>query len=722
MATASSPKPHPWRFYRVGGLDQVQLDRADDLRNLSQLDQKLWVALACPVKGLELDAATLALLDTDGDGRVRAPEVIAAVRFCDERLRDLGDLLARKPTLALSDIRDDTAEGRALQAACRRVLTARGKPGASEIALEDVADLTPVFASTLFNGDGVVVPECAPEGETRQVIVDAMACEGEVADRSGKPGLDRARLESFWAALAEFDPWWKEGRGPAVQVLGGATPAAADAVRAVRAKVDDYFTRTGLAALDDRMPPLLARPEAEVAAMAGKDLSAASAEVSSLPVARIAAGRPLPLGDGVNPAWAAAVAALQEDAVGPILGTGRTSLTAAEWGTIKDRLAPYEAWLATRKGARAEKLGAARVAAVLAGTGKADVEALIARDESHKDEAHEITQVARMVRYRRDLVELLRNFVNFADFYDPRRPATFQAGTLYIDGRACHLCVKVDDPAAHSAVAAGSRLYVAYCDCRRPGGATMKIAACVTQGDANYLAVGRNGIFYDRQGLDWDATVTKIIENPISLRQAFWSPYRRLGRAISEQAAKFAAAKDTEAQSRLQQTAEKTTGAAATGKPVAPPPVDVGMMVGIIAALGVGVGAVGTIFGAAVSGFMGLQPWWAKLVAVPGILLAISGPAVLVAWLKLRERTLGPVLDGNGWAVNGRVAINMPLGKVLTDRALLPAGASRSLQDPYTDRGARTRRVVAWLLVIAVAVALGIARWQHLWPFRKLPG
>jgi len=424
----------------------------------------------------------------------------------------------------------------------------------------------------------------------------------------------------------------------------------------------------------------------------------------------------------VNPAWAAAVAALQEDAVGPILGTGRTSLTAAEWGTIKDRLAPYEAWLATRKGARAEKLGAARVAALLAGTGKADVEALIARDESHKDEAHEITQVARMVRYRRDLVELLRNFVNFADFYDPRRPATFQAGTLYIDGRACHLCVKVDDPAAHSAVAAGSRLYVAYCDCRRPGGATMKIAACVTQGDANYLAVGRNGIFYDRQGLDWDATVTKIIENPISLRQAFWSPYRRLGRAISEQAAKFAAAKDTEAQSRLQQTAEKTTGAAATGKPVAPPPVDVGMMVGIIAALGVGVGAVGTIFGAAVSGFMGLQPWWAKLVAVLGILLAISGPAVLVAWLKLRERTLGPVLDGNGWAVNGRVAINMPLGTVLTDRALLPAGASRSLQDPYTDRGARTRRVVAWLLVIAVAVALGIARWQHLWPFRKLPG
>ena len=128
-----------------------------------------------------------------------------------------------------------------------------------------------------------------------------MACEGEVADRSGKPGLDRPRLEAFWADLADFDAWWKEGRGPAIQVLGDATPAAADAVRALRAKVDDYFTRVGLAAIDDRMPPLLARPEVEIAAMAGKDLSPASAEVSSLPIARIAAGRPLPARRGREP-------------------------------------------------------------------------------------------------------------------------------------------------------------------------------------------------------------------------------------------------------------------------------------------------------------------------------------------------------------------------------------------------------------------------------------
>jgi hypothetical protein len=718
MAQSPATSPHRWRFHRIGGLDQVRLESADDLRNLGQLDQKLWVALACPTKGIEFDQATLALLDADKDGRVRVPEVVGAVKFSDLRLRDLGDLVTGKDTLPLADIREDTAEGKALRAAALQILAAAGKPDAKEITFDDVGDLSRVFENTLFNGDGVVIPASAPEGEVRQVIVDAMACEGEVPDRSGKPGLDRARLATFFADLADFDAWWKEGRGPAIQVLGDATAPAFEAVKAVRAKLDDYFTRTGLAALDDRMPPMLARPEAEIAAMAGKDLAPSSPEVSSLPIARIAAGRPLPLAEGLNPAWAGAVAVLSKDAVAPLLGAGRTTLTLADWESLKAKLVPYETWMAAHRGDRVAKLGAARVAALLSGNGKADVEALIGQDEARKDEAAEVVGVARMVRYRRDLFRLLRNFVNFADFYDPRRPAVFQAGTLYIDGRACHLCVRVDDPAAHAAVAASSRMYIAYCECRRPGGESMKIAACVTQGDADYLSVGRNGLFYDRTGKDWDATVTRIVDNPISLRQAFWSPYKRLVKFVSDQAAKMAAAKDKESEARLTGAAEKTAGAAVSGKPVKPEPVDVGKMVGIIAALGVGVGAVGTIFGAAVSGFIGLQPWWAKVLAIAGMILVISGPAVLVAWLKLRERTLGPVLDGNGWAVNGRVAVNMPLGTVLTDRATLPPGSSRLLQDPFADAGARRRRILLWVLLLAVAAALAVARYKGLWPFR----
>jgi MFS family permease len=149
--------------------------------------------------------------------------------------------------------------------------------------------------------------------------------------------------------------------------------------------------------------------------------------------------------------------------------------------------------------------------------------------------------------------------------------------------------------------------------------------------------------------------------------------------------------------------------------------VDVGKMVGIIAALGVGVGALGTLLGGFVSGFTGLQPWWAKLVAIAGAVMVVSGPSMLMAWLKLRQRTLGPVLDATGWAVNGRVKVNIPLGTALTARAVLPAGASRSLEDPYEDHAARRRRRTIWLAVALLAVLLGLARWFHRWPFGPLP-
>jgi len=310
--------------------------------------------------------------------------------------------------------------------------------------------------------------------------------------------------------------------------------------------------------------------------------------------------------------------------------------------------------------------------------------------------------------------------VAFVDFYDPRVQAVFQAGTLYLDGRSCSLCIRVDDPAAHAGLAALSRMYIAYCACRRAGEA-MNLAVCFTQGDSDYLMVGRNGVFVDRRGRDWDATIVKIVDNPISIRQAFFAPYKKFVRLLEEQAAKFAASKNAAADARLAGAAGDVTQTATTAAaPPRPQPVDVGKMVGIIAALGVGVGALGTLLGGFVSGFTSLQPWWAKLVAIAGVVMVISGPSMFMAWLKLRQRTLGPVLDATGWAVNGRVKVNIPLGAALTARATLPHGASRSLEDPYEDHRARRRRLL-WLAVAVGVALLGLARWFHRWPFGPFP-
>ena len=726
LAPGTGPRPsgqeHGWRFHRVGGLDQVVLETGADLANLEQLDPKLWVALSCPTKGLEIDARTLELLDTDRDGRVRVPEVLAAVRWCAARLDDLGVLIPGSEALPLGSIATRTPEGKALLGGARQILESLGKHASTEVIPADVADTSKVFEKTVFNGDGIVPAEVAEAPEVRHLIAEAIDCVGAVTDRSGKPGIDQAHLDLFFEELRKFVAWWADGNATeGAMPLGSATPAAWEAVRTVRGKVNDYFARCQLSALDPRGAAALNRTEADWATLAARDLAAAGAEVGAFPLSRVEAGRDLPLLEGANPAWADALATLHRDAVTPLLGGDVRALSPEAWRKILADLAAHEAWQGRKAGAAVEKLGLLRAQALLAGDGKQAVEVLLEEDRALEAEAAAVSDVVRMVHYHRDLYRLLRNFVAFADFYDGKERAIFQAGTLFLDSRSCELCVRVEDPGAHAALASLSRMYIAYCDCRRAGGEQMKIAACFTQGDADYLIVGRNGVFFDRKGRDWDATIVKIVENPISIRQAFFAPYKKALRLIEEQAQRFAASKAKAADDRVAAGIAKTADAAADGKPRPPEAVDVGKMVGIIAALGVGIGALGTLFGGFVSGFMNLEPWWTKLMAVAGVVLLISGPSMLIASLKLRQRTLGPVLDATGWAINGRVSVNIPLGTALTSRATLPPGAKRSLEDPYEDRAARRRRRITWLAVALVALALAIARYTHRWPFGRLP-
>src|SRR5690606_25670570 len=101
---------HKWRFFRSGGFDQVALDSGADLQHLAELDPKLWTVLNCPIKGLEFDARTAALLDVDGDGQIRIPEVLAAVRWACDRVVD-ADIFFAEPGLPLSAIADHDEEG-----------------------------------------------------------------------------------------------------------------------------------------------------------------------------------------------------------------------------------------------------------------------------------------------------------------------------------------------------------------------------------------------------------------------------------------------------------------------------------------------------------------------------------------------------------------------------------------------------------------------------------
>ncbi len=707
MAPSTSAKSasHRWSFYRAGGVDQVRLDKGADILNLDQLDQKLWVALSCPVKGLEIDARTLDLLDSDKDAHVRPPEILAAVKWLRDVLADGNVLVKGEDGVQLANLRKDTAEGKALLASAQHILKSLGKE-ATVITIADAEKTAEVFAKAKRNADGIVPPDTVDDEKARSVAADIVTCMGGAADRSGKPGYDQARLDAFFAACGDFDAWTKAAEADAKTVLafGDGTAGAHAALSAVRAKVDDYFGRCRLAAFDPRALAAVNREQEAYIAAAAKDLTITAQEVAHFPLAIVEANKPLPLTKGTNPAWAGALAGLRAACC-----KDKETLTEAEWMALCAKLDVYGAWLAKKAGAAVEGLGGKRVREILAGTSKAALQKAIDDDLAVATEVDAMTRVEKLCRLHRDFARLLNNYVSFADFY-ARRGAIFQAGTLYLDGRACDMCFHVNDAGKHAKMAPMSNAYLAYVECTRPGGLKMSVACAFTAGDSDNLFEGRNGIFYDRKGVDWDATITRIVSNPISIRQAFWSPYKKVLRGIQEAIAKKAAAADEAANARLAAGAAAAGQAAKTGAAPEKPKFDIGM----VAAIGVAVGGISTALAGLLGGFLSLGAWIP--VGIVGILLAISGPSMFIAWLKLRQRNLGPILDANGWAVNTMTKVNIPLGGSLTELPKIPAGSERSLIDPYAPKKSPWPKVIGFLLFLGiVAFALYKTNLLHKW-------
>ncbi len=557
-----------------------------------------------------------------------------------------------------------------------------------------------IFGETTFNGDGVIIADAADDEAVRGAIEAVIAALGAVTDRSGKPGVDRANLDRFFTETQTLLDWAAQGEADKTLTPLGldGTATASAAIKAVKTKVDDYFARCRLAAFDARALAAVNRDEKDYVALAAHDLTISSPEIAALPLAKIEANRALPLSEGLNPAWTAAIATLASAAVMPLLGS-RPALTEADWNALQSSVDAYDAWLAGKPATAVEALGLPRLRELSAGSAHTAIAALIEQDLALEGEFNQIASVEKLVRFQKDLYELLTNSVNFADFYG-RTGAIFQAGTLYLDARSCRLCVQVIDAGKHAALAGLAGAYLAYCDITRAGGQKKTICAVFTDGDRDNLMVGRNGVFYDRAGVDWDATITKVIDNPISVREAFWSPYKKLVRLIDEQIAKRAAAADTAANEKVAHGAI-TAATIDQAKPGAPKKIDIG----VVAALGVAVGSIGTALSFLATKLFDLAPWQIPLMFI-GIIAIISGPAMLIAYLKLRKRNLGPILDANGWAINTVAKMNVPFGASLTDLPTLPAGAERSLSDPYADKRSVWPRLIVLVIVLAIAYAV----------------
>lgn len=610
-----------WKFASIGGVARVSIASGEDIKHLAELDGKLWTVLSMPIKALEFDAKTLALVDKDNDGKIRMNEIVETSQYLCKVLKNADDLLKREDHLSLSAL-SDAPESQALVAAANLLEK-------TEFSLADVAALNAGVAA------GVAAQE-VPQ-----------------------------------APVAPY---------------GDHTAAVIAAVDALKAKVADFFMRCQLIAFNENCAAAVDTSLAKITAITDKDMSACVAEIAQCPLAQPNKDLLLPLTKVINPALAANFEVIRANALAVDYPEAE-AITQEQWQAVVAKLSAYTA---------AVEAQAKEVAAI--------------QDKTLAEKKAAIDVWDNFLHLYRDFHRLLCNFVNMSDFYtkDVAKQAVFMAGKLLIDQRCCELCIEVTDMSKHSDMAGLSGMYLVYCTCtNKVKNQTRNIVAVLTDGDVDGLRVGKNAVFYDRNGLDWDAVITKIIDNPISIAQAFWSPYKKLGRWISEKINKAASDKESKITKDLTASTDKVVANA--GKPAdAKAPAantaqafDIAKFCGIFAAIGMAIGYIGGFLTQFAQGLLSLG--WLMPLGIIAIFLLISGPSMFIAWSKLKKRDLGPVLNANGWAINARILVNMAFGATLTSLAKYPNVMTMAAQDPYAKK---KKKGVAWIWIFAILFLL----------------
>ena len=695
---------------KYGRTYQLRLESPDDLAHLQDMNASHWMANSAPLEVFACDRAFLEFVDSDKNGRIRCDEVQRAVDWLLHVLGDYGDVGAESGILRLDHISAEHEEGGRLRSAVERILTNLGKSDDNAVSLADVRNTKTILSAAEANGDGIIPSSAAKDAEIAQFIKDIMATVGSEKDASGGAGVTEGAVEKFLKEAGAYLAWHDKGRaadsgGHSDKMpLGEATEAAHLCLEAIRVKVDEYFRFCATIAYD---PASAAAFRLNLAAGEG-DTEAFAQKLEAGAIAQPSREAALDLRGDLNPAYREQVRALRENTIVPILGEEVSVLTEESWRRVCNALAAHAAWEAEKPETKTESLGVEKLRQYLEPRYQEEVRTLVAADVAVAQEIAAIGEVERLILYQRWLLEFANNFVSFPRLYDPEHRALFEAGTLVMDGRQFTLCVSVGEGkrADHAKLAANSRLFILYLELTQGTvGERKEIAAAVTDGGKGNLYVGKHGIFVDRGDRLWDACVTQMVENPISFGEALVAPFVRMGTLVQSQIEKISGSGQSMVEAKL---TERTAGVAATvqtaaqqgpvGVPAqaaAAPPAHGGrdMLIGGSLAFA----AVGSTLAFITKTLHDMENPLLIVVKVAClVVLVVLVPMTISAWVKLRQRDVGTLLEACGWAINGRLRLTRVIQGIFTRRPRLPANASKQRFDGLRAYGRIGSKPFVW--------------------------
>lgn len=726
-------------FKRLGGAFHLKIDSFEDLRQAMEVPEAHWIATACPTTGLNCDPKFLQCLDTDGNGRVRAEELKEGIRFASKNLKNTAALVKGSDTLLLDDLSGDAA---AIRKTAEYVLDGLGAADRTRITLAQVRSVKEVQTKVSNNGDGVITAANVGDDALRQLVTDILSVYPGVTDESGDKGVTRDLTKDYGAAR-EAALAWVDQESAALKWGAGSVDGARH-VKAVQAKVDEYFLQCRLVAAQPAAAERLQLSADTIDASVG-NAAVLKTALDRLPVAPPVAGGLLRWADLTRGTAYEAMQRLAEVARLALAERAQDALTEVDWRGLVADADTILAWADAKDTHKILSVGVDRLRATTAEQ-LAAVDQLCADDAAVSDTLARVAELERLVLYQRWLFELANNFISMPLLYDARRHAIFEQGELIIAGRNFPFSTLVESRGAHSGIATQSSCFLMYVQVQSPG-KTLDVCVPVTAGTSDGLYVGKRGIFRTLDGVEHDAIVTQTIVNPVSIYEAITQPFNRIVGFIESRVQKWSDSANADFDSAVnshldsaQATASKTVddaksaatapAPAATPAPAAPAATEKeeesfspAMLVGA----GSIIGSIGLVVGSVIGALAGLSIFQLAM-AFGALLLIIAAPFAALAWLKLRRRNLAGVLEAAGWALNERLMLTRQLGLLFTYRPPRPAGSSldwtdgaASLLEGRTAEGdedpveAKKRaRLRFWLILMVVLVVLwqtGIVQW-----------
>jgi hypothetical protein len=703
------------RFTRTGTTYQLGLNSCEDLRDVLELDEALWVATSAPVSAFRCDPQFLSMVDVDGNGRINSDELRWAIEFLLQSVDNVEALAGGVAELSVRTLKAKGPKGEALVESAKYILSHTDEARRGRVSIEIVRGFIARVSSQPLNGDGIVIPEATDDAEVREFIRDAVACTGGTQDAAGKQGITAAQLEAFVNAARDFLEWKRRTQASEknsvadILPLGPDTPSAWHLLHKHADKVDAFF---------DRMQFLSFRNAGEelegtwpLPELQGIDLNRRNDMEDALkraPLARVVADGGLPLDpEHLNPFYREWIQSLKTQVLRPILGEVPKNLSPQDWERVREVLAPYGRYLRGKKGAEVEALAAEKLRAYVEGPYEEQVGELLQQDRNVEAIVAGAGQILRILLYQQNLLRLARNFVSFPELFATDETALFEQGRTVMDGRWFNFALAVDDPANHATQTPPSNICTAYLELAGgEGDAKRHVAVPVTRGTKGNMRAGKRGVFFDPEGHELDARVINIVENPISLREALIAPFVGAWQFVSGRVQSLLAT----GRQRLTAGTDQAMTPAAPGQKGVQGAGGSGAVSGpvaLVAGISVSIAALGSAFAFAVSSLAkaGPRPIGFALLALVGIIFVPL--LVRVIW-RLRRQDLSVMLEASGWAINHRIRLNRRLRRHFTVNEGYPRRASGG---PMS----RWLRVTIILLVMAGLVVGGYLISKHLW-------